>query len=146
MSGRLRVLLASLLAALLCAGCTVTEPSPDDWRSTAQSALEEAASLVATSRLALDTDREDKVWDAYALTLLSDAEKAMSTAVDSVTTLQPPPEVAAETEDVEALLDRAATAVQAVRRTLVGELPIDDELLDGLDGLQETLEKKAAAL
>ena len=141
----LRCLLVGALVAILGAGCTVRTSAPDDWDTTAQKALEEAASLVASSRLALETRRDDEAWDAYATILLTDAEKAVATAVDSVGTLQPPPERADAAEEVEELLDRAASAIQTARRALVGDQPLAD-LIDGLDRLHAVLDKKAASL
>lgn len=144
--GGRRVAVLLLLTAVV-AGCgTVKEPDPEDWDETARTALTDAASEVETVRLTLQTDQDDHLWRAYAVVVLADAEKAVGTAEDSVTTLQPPPQRTGAADKVANLLASASDVVEKARQALVADHRIESDLLHRLDVLAGRLEHRAKVL
>jgi len=143
-------LVGALVALVLvwgAAGCTTSRPSPEDWRTSARESLEEAASTLATVRLTVRAQEDARVWRAYAETVLADAEQAVSTAADSVATLQRPREVeAAEAAEVLDLLEQAEDLVRTVRQRVLARSRIPDSVFERLDATTTSLTTRAERL
>ncbi len=135
-----------LLAVLLVVGgggCTVGQPDREGWAETAYTSLSDAASEVATVRLTLASTREDRIWRSYAVVVLAEAEKAVGTAEESLSGVQPPPGREADTEGMLELLGSAADEVRAARAAAVAQEPVDDAALGRLDRLALDLDVQA---
>lgn len=129
---RTAVAVVCILAAT--SGCSlVGQPDVAAWDEKARRAVTDATSEVATARLAVETARDERAWSSYTLVLVADAEKAMGTVQDDTSRLQVPPGREKDAEDLETLLDRAATAVQGARQHAVEGQYDDPALLDALD-------------
>lgn len=116
------------------AGCSlVGQPDVAAWDERAHRAVTDATSEVATARLAVETARDERAWSSYTLVLVAEAEKAMGTVQDDLSRLQVPTGRGADADDLEALLDEAADAVQAARQRAVEGRYDDPELLEALD-------------
>jgi hypothetical protein len=141
-------ILLALVALLGPAGsaCTVREPDVDDWRSLARLSLTDAASEAATMELMLRQVRAGRLPTRYAEVMAADSEKAVGTAEDRLSTVQPPDGRAEETDRLLDLIARAAHGVRAARAVVVGDRPIEDALLRRLARTASRLERQAATL
>lgn len=119
---------------VVAAGCSlVAQPDVAAWDGKARQAAADAASEVATVRLALDTARADRAWASYTQVLVADAEKALATVQDDMARLQVPSGREEDAADLTELLDGAAGAVRAARQDVVEGRYDDPRLLDELD-------------
>ncbi|WP_207009130.1 hypothetical protein [Nocardioides aromaticivorans] len=132
--------LVTVLAAT--SGCSlVGQPDVAAWDQEARQAVTDATSEVATARLAVETAHEERTWSSYTVVLVADAEKAMGTVQDDASRLQVPAGRDQDAEDLEALLDEAATAVQDARQHAVDGRYDDRAVLDALDRAADRLER-----
>jgi len=138
--------LAVVLLLVLTAACTVSEPDAAEWRDHARQTLEDVASEVATARLTLRQLDDGNLPTPYGVTVLADAEKAASTAEESLTSLQPPPALKGIPDRVHALVGRAVDAVQQARETVVAGKFHVPALVRKLGRLQTALDDRRAAL
>ncbi|TWG96770.1 hypothetical protein L615_004100000270 [Nocardioides sp. J9] len=124
----------------VASGCSlVGQPDVAAWDQKARQAVTDAASEVATARLAVETARDDRTWSSYTTVVVAQAEEAMGTVQDDVSRLQVPPGRAQDADDLEALLDAASSAVQDARQHAVAGEHDDRDLLDRLDRVGERL-------
>lgn len=136
---------AGLLAALLCGCSLVEEPDVAAWDQQAAQALEDAASEVATTRLALETAARERVWSSYTTVLVADAEEAIATVADDLARVQAPAGRTEQAVDVGALMDRAVATVRAARSLVVQGRYDDPATVDDLDRVATELEDAAGA-
>lgn len=154
MSGDLRRTLAAVPAAVLgllvllggLAGCgVVSQPDTKAWDEQVQTTLADAASEVATARLALRSAHDDRVWSPYALVLVTESEKAADKLESQLASLQPPTSRQQQAEDVLDLLASATSAVREAREAAVDK-KYDDPALDSkLAKLHDALEQASKA-
>ncbi|KRA31180.1 MULTISPECIES: hypothetical protein [unclassified Nocardioides] len=137
--------LAGVLAALLCSCSLVEEPDAAAWDQQAAQALEDAASEVATTRLALETAAQERVWSSYTTVVVADAEEAIVTVADNLARVQAPAGRTEQAADVGALMDRAVASVRAARSLAVQGRYDDPASIDELDRLATDLEDAAGA-
>lgn len=136
---------AVLLATAALTGCTVSEPGEKGWTEIARTSLTDAAGEVATARLTVAAARDDQVWDAYAVTVTSEAEKQVATAEESLSSVQPPPGLRERADRLLTVLGDAADAVRAARVAVVAG-DIDEALLQQLRDTVTALERAAERL
>ncbi|MBM0127081.1 hypothetical protein [Pimelobacter simplex] len=135
-------LVASLL--VLLTGCgVVSEPDATAWDQHAVQALTDAASQVATARLALEAAGDGRTWPTYTTVLVAEAEEAAGTAEEDLARLQVPPERADAAPEVLDLLGRAVDLVAEARAHAVAGTYDDRALLDALDRLSDDLRQAA---
>jgi hypothetical protein len=146
-TSRARVFLGagSAVLVLLC-GCTVSEPGATEWRDDAVQTLDDVASEVATARLTLEQLDAGRLPSSYGVTVMADAETALSTSEESLSSLQPPPGLGARADRVLALVGRAADAVQQARESVVAGKFHLPGLLTQLTRLQRALDQRKASL
>ena len=146
-AGRGRRLLGAVaLAVLVLTGCTVKEPGPDAWRDQARQSLDDVASEVATARLTLEQLDADRLPASYGVTTLADAEQAVSTAEESLSSLQAPTGLGKRADQVLGLIGRAADAVQRAREAVVDGKFHAPALVRLLNRLQQALDKRKSSL
>jgi hypothetical protein len=86
-----RMVGAVLLALLVTvAGCRPSAPSTSGWQSSAEQAVTDMVSEVATSRLTVQQALRDRFAGRYPVVVLTYSEEAAGKAADTVSTLQPP--------------------------------------------------------
>lgn len=144
---RLRAGVVACCALLVTTGCAPSEPSVADWRSTARQALEDTVSEVESVALVLDLERRDRLLGRAARVAAVESETALAMAEESVSTLQPPPEVEHDDAEVSDLLARAGDLVRDARVAITArdEAVYEDlrarllELSDDLETERETL-------
>lgn len=144
---RTTVVAVWLLAATAGSGCSVVdEPGPGAWDTQAEQALSDAASEVATVRLALDTAERRRTWASYAVVVVTEAEEAVGTVEDDLARLQVPPSREEEAVDVLALLEEATSAVRDARALAVEGDFGDARTLSALADLAAELTSAAGAV
>lgn len=110
-----RALLSAVLALILT-GCGMSLPADEQtWTETSLQAVEDMAGNVATSRVALEQEQQDRFVGRAALVLTQDAEKAGGSVVSGYTAAQPPAARTADFRDLAALLGEAGTALTDAR-------------------------------
>ena len=139
-------LAVGLVLALLSAACTVDEPDAEAWRDLARQSLDDVASEVATTRLTLTQLAEDRLPTSYGVTVLVSAEQAVSAAEDGLGSVQPPEGLDRRADQVLDLIGSAADAVQRAREAVVAGQVLVPHLVDRLRTLQDTLDRRRAAL
>lgn len=139
-------LVVVVLVAVLAGACSVREPDTADWRELARTSLSDAASEVATLHLTLQSVRDGEIWSSYAVTVAAQAEKAIGTAEESLSSVQPPAGRHDDTEDLLGMLDRAMDAVRAGRADLVAGTEVDAAVIRRLGRLATALENRASEL
>ncbi|GAA1528600.1 hypothetical protein [Nocardioides humi] len=126
----------------LVAGCGVVgRPDADGWDEQAEQALADAASQVATARLALETAAEGRTWSSYTTVLMADAEEAAGRAEDDLARVQAPARRTGAARAVLDLLARAVELVRTARAHVVAGRYDDPALLDDLDRIAGELER-----
>lgn len=144
---RARAALAvGVVLVALTTACTVDQPGPEAWRDLARQSLEDVASEVATAELTLIQLAEDRLPVSYGVTVLVGAEQALSTAEDGLASVQPPEGLDRRADELLVLIGRAGDAVRQARESVVAgrlELP---RLVDLLRRLQDTFDRRRAAL
>lgn len=127
---------------LLLAGCgVVSRPDATAWDHQAAQALTDAASEVATARLALESARKERTWSSYTTVLVAEAEEAAGKVEEDLSRLQVPDGRTDEATKVLDLLDRAVDLVGEARAHAVDGKYDDKALVDHLDDLSDELRK-----
>ena len=134
-------------ALLLATGCAPSEPSVEDWRSTARQALEDTVSEVESVALVLDLERRDRLLGRAARVAAVESETALATAEESVDTLQPPSGAERDDKAVSDLLARAGDLVRDARIAITAQDEgAYDDLRSRLLELSDDLEAEREAL
>ena len=138
----------AVVGILLCLGCSVpAEPSAADWRSAARQTLEDSTSEVESVALVLELRSAGRLPGVSARVAAVESEESLATAVDSLSTQQPPPGLDRQDREVSDLLGRATDVVRAARVAITaGDEPSYAglrrdllELSDELDAQREEL-------
>ena len=145
-SGARAFLSAGSAVLLVVSGCTVSEPDANEWRDHAVQTLEDVASEVATTRLTLVQLDKGRLPSSYGVTVMADSETALSTAEESLSSLQPPPGLGTRADRVLTLVGRAADVVQQARENVVAGKFHVPTLLAQLARLQRALERRKTSL
>jgi hypothetical protein len=112
---------ALVLAVLvLVSGCRPSAPSESGWRDSAEQAVTDMVSEVATSRLTVQQALRDRFVGRYAVVVLTYAEEAAGQAADSVAGLQPPPAAQPSYVELTGVLSDATDAIAQARIALAG--------------------------
>ena len=107
---------------LLALGCSVpAEPSASDWSSAARQSLEDSTSEVESVALVLEQRSAGRLPGVSARVMAVESEESLATAVDSLTTQQPPPGLDGQDRDVSDLLGRATDLVREARVAITAE-------------------------
>ena len=114
----MRTAVAAAAAALVLAGCVPSEPSAADWRTSTSQALEDTASEVESVALVLDLQSHDRLPGRAARVAAVESEESLATAVEGVTSQQPPAGEAEADRRVGDLLSRASDLVREARVAL----------------------------
>ena len=117
----LRTAAVSGVLALALTGCVPSEPSVADWRSSTSQALEDTASEVESVALVLDLQSHDRLPGRAARVAAVESEESLATAVEGVTTQQPPAGEAQADRRVGDLLTRASDLVREARIALTAD-------------------------
>jgi len=138
---RRTVAAACALLALTLTGCGVVDrPDPAGWDQQAGTALEDAASQVATARLALRSAARERTWSTYTTVLVAEAEEAAASTEEDLSRVQVPRPRRSAAARVQELLSRAVDAVAQAREHAVDGVYDDAALLDELDRVDAALE------
>jgi len=137
---------AAALCVALAGGCTVGEPDAHDWTDHARQSLDDVASEVATARMTVVQLDEGRLPVSYGVTVLADSEQAVSTAEEGLSSLQPPQGLGDRTDQVLALIGRAADAVRRAREAVVAGHYHLPSLVAALDRLHTALDRRRAQL
>jgi len=121
----------------------VSKPDEAAWDDQAGPALTDAASEVATARLALESARADRTWSSYTTVLVAEAEEAAGKVEEDLSRLQVPAGRTDDAAKVLDLLDRAADLVGEARSHAVAGTYDDRGLVDRLDHLSDQLQQAA---
>jgi len=107
---------ALVLAALVVpSGCRPSAPDQSGWQSSAQQAVTDMVSEVATSRLTVQQELRDRFVGRYPVVVLTYSEEAAGKAADSVSTLQPPASARPSYDELTGLLSDASDAISRAR-------------------------------
>jgi hypothetical protein len=104
-----------LLTLLSATACRPSAPDQHGWQSSAEQAVTDMVSEVATSRLTVQQQLRGRFVGRYAVVVLTYSEEAAGKASDSVSTLQPPPSARPSYEGLTSLLSDATDAVAGAR-------------------------------
>jgi hypothetical protein len=104
-----------LVTLLVLSGCKPSAPSESGWQSSAEQAVADMVSEVATSRLTVEQDLHGRFVGHYAVVVLTYSEEAAGKASDSVSTLQPPPSAHPGYDELTGLLSDANDAISQAR-------------------------------
>jgi len=111
-----KVVVALALTVLVTvSGCRPSAPSESGWRSSAEQAVSDMVSEVATSRLTVDQALRDRLVGRYAVVVLTYSEEAAGKTADSVSALQPPPAARPGYDDLTGLLSDSTDAIAQAR-------------------------------
>jgi hypothetical protein len=137
-----------LLAALLVpSACRPSSPDESGWRSTAEQAVSDMVSEVATSRLAVQEQLRDRFVGRYAVVVLTYSEEAAGKASDSVATVQPPPAARPSYDELTTLLSDATDAIADARIAVAaGDEPKSRKAIVDLTRLLARLRPLASSL
>lgn len=148
MQGPWRRTVVAVALALASAGAScssVDRPDVAAWDTSAEQALSDASSEVATARLALDTAARERTWSSYTVVLVAQAEEAMATVEDDLARLQVPDGRTEEAAEVLALLGEATSAVRDARADTVEGKYDDRATRDALAEVATALTRAAGA-
>jgi hypothetical protein len=106
---------AVLAAVVLLSSCKPSAPSESGWQSSAEQAVTDMVSEVATSRLTVEQDVKGRFVGHYAVVVLTYSEEAAGKASDSVSTLQPPASARPGYSKLTGLLSDATDAISQAR-------------------------------
>lgn len=141
---RTTVVAVWLVQAAVLVGCSlVDEPDPAEWDAQAGKALQDAASEVRTTRLALDTAADERSWSSYTTVLVVQAEDGVATVADDLAVVQVPPGRQQRADEVERLIEGAVAAVREARSLALRGTYDDPDVVDQLDRLAGDLEQAA---
>lgn len=144
MTGAWRTTVVAVALTATLTGCSlVSQPDAASWDDQATQALSDAAGQVGTARLALESARKGQTWSSYTVVVVQEAEQAMGSTQDTVSTLQVPPGREKRAAQVERLLDDAGRAVRDARADAVAGRYDDPELHRQLTDLGSRLESEA---
>jgi phage shock protein A len=130
---------ALVAVVLTVSGCRPSAPSESGWQSSAEQAVTDMVSEVATSRLTVEQELGDRFVGHYAVVVLTYAEEAAGSAADTVTTLQPPPSARPGYDELTGLLSDSADAISQARIAVAaGD---EDKSREAVDELTRTLSK-----
>ena len=144
----MRTAVVSGVLALALTGCVPSEPSAADWRASTTQALEDTASEVQSVALVLDLQSHGRLPGRAARVAAVESEESLATAVEGVTTQQPPTGEARQDREVGELLSRASDLVRETRIALTAGdessyvrlrrqlLDLSDEVDAAREGLQ----------
>ncbi|MFD9697521.1 hypothetical protein [Lentzea sp. NPDC059081] len=123
--------LGAVLLALVLLG--VRPQTPEQFRSTVETSVQDALSSVGTARLVGRTALQDNTIAPYESAVLADARKSVATAIADVAEAQPPDASSRE------LRDAALPLLQESAR-LIGDLDAGDRTaVDGLAAVKGEL-------
>jgi hypothetical protein len=103
---------------VLVSGCRPSAPSESGWRDSAEQAVTDMVSEVATSRLTMQQELRDRFVGRYGVVVLTYAEEAAGKAADSVGGLQPPPAAQPSYVELTGVLSDATDAIAQARIAL----------------------------
>jgi hypothetical protein len=103
---------------VLVSGCRPSAPSESAWRDSAEQAVTDMVSEVATSRLTMQQELRDRFVGRYGVVVLTYAEEAAGKAADSVGGLQPPPAAQPSYVELTGVLSDATDAIAQARIAL----------------------------
>src|SRR4051812_45310318 len=92
-------------------GCRPSAPDQSGWQSSAEQAVTDMVSEVATSRLTVQQDLRGRFVGRYPIVVLTYSEEAAGKASDSVSTLQPPPSARPSYDRLTTVLSDATDAI-----------------------------------
>jgi hypothetical protein len=144
-----KVLVAALLLPVLLvqSACRPAEPGPKDWRASAEQAVGDMVSEVATSRLTVRESLNDSFVGRYPIVVLTYSEDAAGTAVDRVSTLQPPPRARPSYDRLTSMLSDADDAISRARIAVTaGDDAASREAVKELTGILTDLRRLDARL
>lgn len=134
-------------ALLVLAGCTPSEPSAADWRSSARQALEDTVSEVQSVALVLELESDDRLPGRSAQVAAVESEESLATAEQTLSTLQPPAGTEQQDGEVTDLLGRASDLVREARIALTaGEESAYDGVRARLLALSDDLDAERRSL
>jgi hypothetical protein len=134
-------------AVLVLAGCAPSEPSPEDWRSTARQTLEDTVSEVESVALVLDLESSDRLPGRAARVAAVESEESLATAEETLSTQQPPEDLRREDRAVSDLLGRATDLVREARIAVTaGHESAYDGLRERLLALSDDLDAQQQEL
>jgi hypothetical protein len=108
-------LLALVLVAATVSGCRPSSPSQSGWQSSAEQAVSDMISEVATSRLTVEESLRGRFVGRYPAVVLTYSEEASGKAVDSVSALQPPPSARPGYGELTGVLSDASDSIARAR-------------------------------
>jgi hypothetical protein len=142
-------LLSALLLAALTAGCGLvpSRPDPQAFTTSARQGLGDAASEVATVKLALQEQQKDHLVGKYTVTTVTNSEEALGKAQDSVLTKQPPSSKQQAFDRISDLLGDAGDLVTEARIALVADQEQQyPALVDRLEAMTKKLNDLRSSL
>jgi hypothetical protein len=140
-------LLGAVVGAVLLAACAPATPDSQAWRASAVQTLEDTSSQLATMRLTVEQERQDRLPGRYAVAVAVDSEEQAATAAESLTSQQPPGAERRAYDRVSSLLDDAQSLISEARIALVaGRTPEYPSLLRRLDRLGARTDRETERL
>jgi hypothetical protein len=140
---RVFVSLAAVGLGLVAAGCAPQSPDRSSWNDQAHKSLEDVSSEVATVRLLLRLEDEDKVPGKYQQVVAQDSEAAVGQTMSKFGGEQPPEGEDDTYDRVTSVMSDASDLLSQVRIAIVrrdtGECP---KLRDDLAEMQDQLTKQ----
>lgn len=103
------------LILVLATGCFPSQPGLSSWRQDAVKSLDDVHSSLTTAQLVVRLQTRQRLLKGYGTVSLMHAEEAADKAVQTLSTLQPPPGASHEDKQVEDLLEQGADLVRDVR-------------------------------
>jgi hypothetical protein len=139
----------ALLLGLLTTGCGLVPNRPDaeGWTVAARQSLEDAASEVATVRVATEQQQKGRQLGAYGVVTATTSEEALGKAADSILAQQPPASRRDALDRVSQALGDAGDLVSEARIALVrGDEAEYDGLVKRLAAMSTRLDDLRASL
>jgi len=128
-----KAVVALVAVVLAVSGCRPSAPSESGWHSSAEQAVTDMVSEVATSRLTVEQELRDRFVGRYAVVVLTYAEEAAGSAADTVSTLQPPPSARPGYDELTGLLSDSSDAISQARIAVAaGDASKSKEAVDEL--------------
>ncbi len=104
-----------LALVVVVSGCRPSTPSQSGWQSSAEQAVTDMVSEVATSRLTVQQALRDRFVGRYPVVVLTYSEEAAGKAADTVSTLQPPPAAKPGYDELTGTLSDATDVISQAR-------------------------------
>jgi hypothetical protein len=138
-----RVFVAIVSLALMAAGCAPQSPDRSSWNDQAHTSLEDVSSEVATVRLLLRLEADDKVPGKYQQVVAQDSEAAVGQTMSKFGGEQPPEGEDDTYDKVTSVMSDASDLLAEVRIAIVrrdtGQYP---KLREDLVAMQDQLTKQ----